>query len=347
MNYPGFASNIFKCIRQEAGRNALKLARTLEKSTFKLEAHHRHLHFTHRALDNRWFPKSLRFKAPGSHPIFKKIMERTSFHCMRARIAICHQQIQSTNRIINENQKKLSMLISKESYSRLTEFLKHRAKCVQNNISTRHEKKLWNLNSEHAPVTTLESKNWVVNLSSKPLSSAEQSILEKGPKFSPTPSQIPYKNIVAEIEAAISTLPDESKDIIRTSAANILRRSQIPNHKNTTTDEHKAIDNLRKDKTRIVMKADKGNCFVVMDRSDYDDKMNNLLNDRNTYEKVSKPPFKTIERQLNKRLLQLKREQKLDEHTYKKLHSTDSIPPAIRGSVKHHKPNNPLRPIVT
>jgi hypothetical protein len=177
---------------------------------------------------------------------------------------------------------------------------------------------LWNLNSEQAPVTTLESKNWVINLSSKSLSSAEQSILEKGPKFSPTPSQIPYKNIVVEIEAAISTLPDESKDIIQTSAANILRRSQIPNHKNTTTDEHKAIDNLRKDKTRIVMKADKGNCFVVMDRSDYDDKMNELMNDRNTYEKVTKPPFKTIERQLNKRLLQLKREQKLDEHTYKK-----------------------------
>ena len=32
-----------------------------------------------------------------------------------------------------------------------------------------------------------------------------------------------------------------------------------------------AIDNLRKDKLRIVMKADKGNCFVVIDRSDYED----------------------------------------------------------------------------
>ncbi len=63
-------SNIFKSIRQEAGRNALKLARSLEKSTYKLEAHHRHLNFTHRALENRWFPKSLRFKAPGNQQIF-------------------------------------------------------------------------------------------------------------------------------------------------------------------------------------------------------------------------------------------------------------------------------------
>jgi len=29
------------------------------------------------------------------------------------------------------------------------------------------------------------------------------------------------------------------------------------------------------------------------------------------------------------------------------LHSTDGTPPAIRGSVKHHKEGNPLRPIVT
>jgi hypothetical protein len=162
-----------------------------------------------------------------------------------------------------ENQKKLLTLISKDSYSRLTEFLKHRAKAVQNNISARHDKKLHNLNNECTPVITSESKKWVVNLSSKPLSTTEQSILEKSPKFAPTTLQIPYQNIVAEIEAAITKLPDESKDAIRTSAPNLLRRSRLPNHKNITTNERKAIDNPRKDKIRIVMKADKGNCFVV------------------------------------------------------------------------------------
>ncbi len=109
---PGFASSIFKYIRQEAGQNALKLARSLEKSTYKLEAHYRHLNFTHHALENRWFPKSLRFQAPGKQPIFKKIMERTSTHCMRARINICHEQIRATNRNIAEIRKELSSCIS-------------------------------------------------------------------------------------------------------------------------------------------------------------------------------------------------------------------------------------------
>ena len=49
------------------------------------------------------------------------------------------------------------------------------------------------------------------------------------------------------------------------------------------------------------MKADKGNCFVVMDKTDYDEKMQELLSDQNTYEKTPpKPPFKKIERELIK-----------------------------------------------
>ena len=46
-------------------------------------------------------------------------------------------------------------------------------------------------------------------------------------------------------------------------------------------------------------------------------------------------------------LLSLKRRQKIDEPTYRELRSIDGTPPAIRGSVKHHKEGNPLRPIVT
>ena len=95
------------------------------------------------------------------------------------------------------------------------------------------------------------------------------------------------------------------------------------------------------------MKADKGNCFVVLDSSDYNNKMNALLNDRNTYELVSKSPFRRIERELNNRLSTLKNQQKICDSTYRKLRSTDAIPPAIRGSIKHHKEGNPLRPIVS
>ena len=84
-----------------------------------------------------------------------------------------------------------------------------------------------------------------------------------------------------------------------------------------------------------------------MDRTDYDSKMETLLSDRDTYQPVLKSPFAKIERELNSRLLDLKRQNKIDETVYQKLRSTDGSPPAIRGSIKHHKPGFPLRPIVS
>ena len=75
--------------------------------------------------------------------------------------------------------------------------------------------------------------------------------------------------------------------------------------------------------------------------------MKALLNDEKTYKKEKKQPFKKIERELNARLLTLKNQGKLNGRTYKKLYSTDGLPPTIRGLVKHHKPDNPLRPIIT
>ena len=67
------------------------------------------------------------------------------------------------------------------------------------------------------------------------------------------------------------------------------------------------------------MKADKGNCFVVMDRPDYDNKMETLLNDRSTYEVVSTSPFRRIERELNAMLLSLTLENLNHLQTSKKL----------------------------
>ena len=76
-------------------------------------------------------------------------------------------------------------------------------------------------------------------------------------------------------------------------------------------------------------------------------KMETLLSDHQTYQLVHKPPFAKIQRELNHKLLDLNKKGKIDDSTYYKLRSTDAIPPAIRGSIKHHKAGHPLRPIVS
>ena len=84
---------------------------------------------------------------------------------------------------------------------------------------------------------------------------------------------------------------------------------------NVFLNRSEALHELKKDRSRVIMKADKGNCLVVLDREEYDSKMESLLADRNTYELVSRSPFGRIERDLNATLLNLKRQQKIDDYT--------------------------------
>ena len=109
------------------------------------------------------------------------------------------------------------------------------------------------------------------------------------------------------------------------------QRASLPNH-NISKEESKALHELKKDRSRVIMKADKGNCLAVLDREEYDSKLESLLADRSTYEVVTRSPFGRIERDLNATLLDFKRRQKIDDYTYIKLRSTDGIPMLIHRS---------------
>lgn len=49
--------------------------------------------------------------------------------------------------------------------------------------------------------------------------------------------------------------------------ATILNNAQLPNHKNIATQEKRALHDLKTDSSKaIIIKAEKGNCFVVINR---------------------------------------------------------------------------------
>ena len=147
-------------------------------------------------------------------------MEKASKQCMKARISLCHEQINNLKKTITETKYELSNILPSNTIVDLLRFLAERSLSVKNTINERHRKKLKNLQSEYNNSTAATDKSkWVVNISSKPLTSAERQILEKGPKFAITPNNIPYKNIVAEIEGVIKDLLEETRDSIRTSTA--------------------------------------------------------------------------------------------------------------------------------
>ena len=61
-----------------------------------------------------------------------------------------------------------------------------------------------------------------------------------------------------------------------------------PIHTNITKAEHLALENLRKDKDHIIVRADKGVALVIMDKTEYITKCEDPLQDHSVYQHLSK-----------------------------------------------------------
>ena len=73
-----------------------------------------------------------------------------------------------------------------------------------------------------------------------------------------------------------------------------------PIHTNITKAEHLALENLRKNKDRIIVTPDKAVTLVVMEKTEYITKCEALLQDNSVYQHLSKDTSPTIHQKLIK-----------------------------------------------
>ena len=122
----------------------------------------------------------------------------------------------------------------------------------------------------------VDKNKWVINLSSRPLSDTEVSLLKKGLNFALIPSNIPVTEIVAKVESTMRTLDSVQADTVRRTVNVILQQAKPPKP-NITKDMQEALKNLKQDDTITVLSADKGRASVVQDTNNYHDKMKTLI----------------------------------------------------------------------
>ena len=199
-----------------------------------------------------------------------------------------------------------ALILAKTSEKTLTEvveFAKRVAGQEFNQLKDHHYKKLEKMRGKRNPVNR---STWVRNLSSRILSEDETHVLQKGLNFAVTPKFIPKLDIISEIEDGISSLSVADKELVRAEVVKTLTtiRHTKPN---ISRGEMKALKKLKNDDSITIVKADKGNCTVVLDTVDYENKMKELLSHEETYSTILKNPIKKIERLLNAKLLELKR----------------------------------------
>ena len=129
-----------------------------------------------------------------------------------------------------------------------------------------------------------------------------------------TPKRIPTETIVSSVEAVLSRqreVSEPTKDNIRSKKASTIQSASLTDN-NLTKDERQALKRLRNDDDIVILPADKGRVTVVMDKTDYHDKMDELVNDKQTYEVLKRDPTPALQRKLDSKPLQLKKDQPRD-----------------------------------
>ena len=97
-----------------------------------------------------------------------------------------------------------------------------------------------------------------------------------------TPKHVPTEAIVSSVEAVLSRqreLPESAKDNIRSRVASTIQSASLTDS-NLTKDERQALKRLKTDENIVILPADKGRVTDVMDKTDYYDKVDTLVNDK-------------------------------------------------------------------
>ena len=117
--------------------------------------------------------------------------------------------------------------------------------------------------------------------------------------------------------------------------------------------KHKILKRLKHNKDIIILRPDKGNGVVVLDKVVYNKAMVDLLSDNSKFKKLESDLTLRREGQLQRFLRKLKKNGLLDCNIYREIYPTGSQPARLYGLPKLHKVKDPktitppFRPIVS
>ena len=294
----------------------------------------------------------------------RKIICKTHRSILNSRVRGCNRIIKKLETHIDKIKSNIKGKLNNKDFKDIVEVIHKSREKVFKTTKNHQIKKFHHLQQQpryrNTPVPDVIRKKWVINLSSKPLSDGEQSILQKGPKFAVSSSKVPITEYITVTKRICDELGENTtgKDCteIYQKTKEVLQhfKEKKGPTRNITRQEKEAIKTLREDSSRVVLTADKGVALVVMDKNQYVEKCMDLLNDTKTYQPC-KDTTKKLHRDIQESLRKLNREHGTSRlHDWSKLYYNRLLPtgnsspaPRFYGLPKIHKTNCPMRPIVS
>ena len=208
------------------------------------------LWFNHRCKDLDLVPAGLTIKSPLNTKESVCIVKATCRRLIGASINDCHRRINYANDKLLLCLSKLRELIPTPLLDTLTTIANKRANKTTEQHHAIVQSKLTVLQHAAHKKHHKTDKNWVRNISSRPLDENGTQVLSYGLKHSVMPKHIPTDDIVSCVESVLARqrkLPESTKDDIRSRIASTLQSASLTDC-NLTKDELHALRRLRNDK---------------------------------------------------------------------------------------------------
>ena len=138
----------------------------------------------------------------------------------------------------------------------------------------------------------------------------------------------PHRSIHNFNRTSSHQITTQEADELRSDVNRILKQLQQQHNKqcNLNPSQCRALTELKKDNTSVVLTADKGVAMVIMDKQDYINKAQTLLQDTNTYKVLPKDPTSYLKNKLISLLKDIKQTGGLTTQKYKQLYPTSAVP---------------------
>lgn len=201
---------------------------------------------------------------------------------------------------------------------------------------------------------------WIKNLTETKIPINVQNILALGPNFAhdiTTSKEIPTFDLIANTETLLKSVNPTEVENIRgkiintiTNYTNIIKhntKKQNPFQKNLNKNVKETQIFLKTNPNLLILKPDKCNSTVIMEKTDYHNKLTNQLKDKNIYKPLKLDPTSKYQNKNNEIVKNWLQKHYIDNITAHKLTIHNAQPPKIYGLPKLHKINIPLRPIIS
>ncbi|XP_021964253.1 uncharacterized protein LOC110859600 [Folsomia candida] len=361
-NNRGWKPLITKLQKLDGG--AVVQVRKLEEMTKKQATLQNHIIFLTRCRKLNITPKGFQMKRLltqfGDHEKIRTTVKEMEEKLMKTMIKIHYENLHKIDNTIKQTNTTIREK-TPELWSEIRNLINKTKEITNINLKAKHITKLNQLvqnNGTNTPTKSIQiqqsSTTAIENRSTHKFSDSEMNLLKLGLNFSMKTRdlRLPLIETAAAVEMRMmnekeEVLPEYLKNNVRAGISHIMKNSLTRDNYRNKWDSQtiEAIKSIKQNKDIVIGKADKGNCIVVMNKTDYHAKMEEMISD-GPYTQLPHDPTETYSKKVeivcNKLLLQ----NKITKAEYGRFIVKDARSPIIYGAPKIHKDNCPLRPSV-